>query len=122
MRRDNKVIERQQRAIQWKRFRVGNIQSRGEDAMFLQRFMQRIRRGRQEAYLIGTWYEEIIVERLFDGKTQLNTALQPIMEAAEQVLELDEHKRQRTIVRIDSGGGQSWGDQWAAGQRLSGAC
>ena len=66
---------------------------------------QRNRRGRQEAYVIGTWYEEIIVERLFAGKTQLNTALQPMLEAAEQVLELDEHKRQRTIVRIDSGGG-----------------
>ena len=64
---------------------------------------QRNRRGRQEGYVIGTWYEEIIVERLFEGKTQLNTALQPMIEATEQVLELDEHKRQRTIVRIDFG-------------------
>jgi hypothetical protein len=66
---------------------------------------QRNRRGRQEGYVIGTWYEEIIVERLFDGKTQLNKALQPLIEAAEQVLELDECQRQRTILRIDSGGG-----------------
>jgi hypothetical protein len=66
---------------------------------------QRNRRGRQAGYVLGSWYEEIVVERLFDGKTQLNTALQPLLEAAEQVLELDEHKRQRTIVRIDSGGG-----------------
>lgn len=66
---------------------------------------QRNRRGRQEGYVIGTWYEEILVERLFAGKTQLNTALQPLLEAAEQVLELDKCKRQRTIVRVDSGGG-----------------
>jgi hypothetical protein len=66
---------------------------------------QRNRRGRQEGYVIGTWYEEIVVERLFDGKTQLNTALKPLIEAAETALELDEMKRQRTILRIDSGGG-----------------
>ncbi len=66
---------------------------------------QRNRRGRQEGYVIGTWYEEIVVERLFDGKTQLNQALRPLIEAAETTLELDERKRQRTILRIDSGGG-----------------
>ena len=38
---------------------------------------QRNRRGRQEGYVLGTWYEEIVVERLFDGKTQLNKALRP---------------------------------------------
>ncbi|RPI78446.1 MAG: transposase [Chloroflexi bacterium] len=66
---------------------------------------QRNRRGRQEGYVIGTWYEEIVVERIFDGKTQLNKALRPLIEASEQVLEMDERKRQRTILRIDSGGG-----------------
>lgn len=66
---------------------------------------QRNRRGRQEGYVVGTWYEEIVVERLFDSKTQLNKALRPLIEAAEQVLELDERQRQRTILRIDSGGG-----------------
>ncbi len=73
---------------------------------------QRNRRGRQEGYVIGTWYEEIIVERLFDGKTQLNKALRPLIEAAEQVLELDERKRQRTILRIDSGGGSVEDINW----------
>jgi hypothetical protein len=77
---------------------------------------QRNRRGRQEAYVIGTWYEEIIVERLFEGKIQLNTALQPMIAAAEQVLELDEHKRQRTIVRIDSGGGSVGEINWLLGR------
>jgi hypothetical protein len=35
----------------------------------------------------------------------LHRALQPLLEATEQVLELDERKRLRTTVRIDSGGG-----------------
>lgn len=77
---------------------------------------QRNRRGRQEAYVIGTWYEEIVVERLFDGKTQLNTALRPMLEAAEQVLELNEQKRLRTIVRIDSGGGSLGELNWLLGK------
>ena len=77
---------------------------------------QRNRRGRQEGYVLGTWYEEIIVERLFAGKIQLNTALRPMLEAAEQVLELDEGKRQRTIVRIDSGGGSLGEINWLLGR------
>ncbi|HWQ91477.1 MAG TPA: transposase [Clostridia bacterium] len=72
----------------------------------------RNRRGRQEGYVIGTWYEEIVVERLFDGKTQLNRAMRPMMEATEQVLELDEAKRSRTILRIDSGGGSVEDINW----------
>jgi hypothetical protein len=77
---------------------------------------QRNRRGRQEGYVIGSWYEEIVVERLFAGTTQLNTALQSLLEAAEQVLELDEGKRQRTIVRIDSGGGSVGEINWLLGR------
>jgi hypothetical protein len=77
---------------------------------------QRKRRRRQAGYVIGTWYEEIVVERLFDGKTQLNCALQPLLQAAEQVLELDERKRQRTIVRIDSAGGSVGELNWLLGR------
>jgi len=73
---------------------------------------QRNRRGRQEGYVLGTWYEEIVVERLFEGKTQLNKALRPLIEAAESVLELDEAKRKRTILRIDSGGGSVEDINW----------
>jgi len=77
---------------------------------------QRNRRGRQEGYVIGSWYEEIVVERLFDGKTQLNTALRPLLEAAENILELDEVKRKRTILRIDSGGGSLDDINWLLGK------
>jgi hypothetical protein len=74
---------------------------------------QRNRRGRQEGYVIGTWYEEIVVERLFDGTTQLNRGFRPLIEATEQVLALDEGKRSRTILRIDSGGGSVEDINWA---------
>lgn len=63
------------------------------------------RRGRQEGYVLASWYEEIVIKRLFSGTTQLTTALQPLIEAAEQTLELTAEKRQRTLLRIDSGGG-----------------
>lgn len=66
---------------------------------------QRNRRGRQLGRVLATRYEEVVVDRLFDGTTQLTTALQPLMEAAEQTLEMDERKRRRTLVRIDAGGG-----------------
>src|SRR5437773_7510530 len=58
---------------------------------------QRNRRGRQWGRVLATCYEEVVVDRLFDGKTQLNKALQPLMEATEQTLELDERKRARTL-------------------------
>ena len=74
---------------------------------------QRNRRGRQEGYLIATWYEEIVVERVYEGTTQLNRALRPLVEAAETCLELDEGKRNRTILRIDSGGGSVEDINWA---------
>lgn len=77
---------------------------------------QRNRRGRQEGYVIGTWYEEIIVEQLFAGTTQLNKALPGLIEATEQVLGLDERKRGRTILRIDSGGGSVEDINWLLGR------
>jgi len=66
---------------------------------------QRNRRGRQEGYLIATAYEEIVTKQLFDGKTQLSKALLSLVEVAEKTLGLDEEKRKRTILRVDSGGG-----------------
>src|SRR5437588_555382 len=66
---------------------------------------QRNRRGRQLGRVLATRYGEVVVDRLFDGKTQLAKALQPLMEATEQTLALDKRKRQRTLVRLDAGGG-----------------
>jgi len=66
---------------------------------------QRNRRGRQLGRVLASRYHESVVDQLFDGKTQLATALQPLVEAAEDVLELDAAKRARTLIRVDAGGG-----------------
>jgi hypothetical protein len=73
---------------------------------------QRNRRGRQVGYVLATRYEEIVVERLFDGKTQLTAALQPLVAAAEDTLDLAREKRQRTILRVDAGGGSVADINW----------
>jgi len=66
---------------------------------------QRNRRGRQLGRVLASQYGEVVVDRLFDGKTQLTRALQPLLLAAEQTLQLEEEQRRRTIVRLDAGGG-----------------
>ena len=66
---------------------------------------QRNRRGRQLGRVLASHYGEIVVDRLFEGKTQLTRALQPLMQAAERTWHLDARKRSRTIVRVDAGGG-----------------
>jgi hypothetical protein len=63
------------------------------------------RRGRQVGRVLATHYEEVVVDRLFAGNVQLVKALQPLVEAAEATLHLDEAKRARTILRVDAGAG-----------------
>jgi hypothetical protein len=74
------------------------------------------RRGRQEGYVLASWYAEIVVKRLFSGATQLTAALQPLVEAAETTLDLTPEKRQRTLLRIDSGGGSVDDVNWMLGR------
>src|SRR5438876_8400091 len=73
---------------------------------------QRNRRGRQLGRVLASRYQEVVVDRLFDGKTQLTRALQPLMLAAEKTLQLDANKRSRTIVRLDAGGGSLADVNW----------
>jgi hypothetical protein len=73
---------------------------------------QRNRRGRQLGRVLASRSGEIVVDRLFEGKTQLTRALQPLILAAEETLQLDEHTRRRTIVRVDAGGGSLDGVNW----------
>lgn len=73
---------------------------------------QRNRRGRQLGRVLASRYHEIVVDQLFDGKTQLTSALEPLIEAAEGVLDLDRAKRERTIVRVDAGGGSLGAINW----------
>jgi hypothetical protein len=73
---------------------------------------QRYRRGRQLGRVLASNYHEIVVDQLFNGTTYLRTALRPLLSAAEQLLELDQAKRTRTIVRIDAGGGSVKSINW----------
>jgi hypothetical protein len=82
---------------------------------------QRNRRGRQLGRVLASRYEEVVVDRLFEGTTQLTTALQPLMQAAEQTLKLDEGKRQRTVVRVDAGGGSLDDVNWLLSRGRSGS-
>ncbi len=66
---------------------------------------QRNRRGRQLGRVLASQYEEVVTDRLFAGNVQLTTALQPLVEAAEETLQLTKAKRTRTLVRVDAGGG-----------------
>lgn len=73
---------------------------------------QKNRRGRQLGRVLATWYDEIIVDRLYNGKRQLNSSLPELLTLAEDMLGLDRAKRQRTIVRIDGGGGEDEQINW----------
>jgi hypothetical protein len=64
-----------------------------------------IRYGRQLGRVVATRYEEIVTDRLFGGGVQLNRALRSLVTAAEQTLESSYYRRQRTVLRIDAGGG-----------------
>jgi hypothetical protein len=77
---------------------------------------QRNRRGRQEGYVLATWYEELVVKHVYAGTTQLHTVLQPLVTAAEARLKLDEGQRRRTVLRIDAGGGSVADVNWALTQ------
>ena len=71
-----------------------------------------IRYGRQLGRVIASRYEEIVVDDLFAGNVQLNVALRSLVIAAEEVLQLDYQRRQRTIIRMDSGGGSLEDVKW----------
>lgn len=71
-----------------------------------------IRYGRQMCRVIAPHYEEVVVDRLFAGNLKLTEALQPTVKAAEETLLLDERKRQRTVLRIDAGGGSLKDVNW----------
>jgi hypothetical protein len=63
------------------------------------------RRGRQVGRVLATHYQEVVTDQLFAGNVQLIKALQPLVEAAEITLQLDQAKRRRTIIRVDAGAG-----------------
>ena len=76
---------------------------------------QKNKRGRQLGRVYATLYDEIVSERLYPGQTQLNRSLPQLVAAAETVLNLNPGLRQRTILRIDGGGGNDSDINWLLG-------
>ena len=77
---------------------------------------QRNRRGRQLGRVLATHYHEVVVEHLLPGTEQLPKALRPLVEATEQVLELDATRRAQTLIRVDAGGGSVDDLNWLLGR------
>lgn len=66
---------------------------------------QRNRRGRQLGRVYASWYEEVVFDQLYPGKTTLHPVLPELVSKAAAILALDEARRKRTILRIDAHGG-----------------
>jgi hypothetical protein len=63
------------------------------------------RRGRQLGRVHASQYDEIVAEQLYPGNVQLESRLADLLTAAEAALPLSPQQRQRTVVRLDGGGG-----------------
>ena len=73
---------------------------------------QKGKQGRQLGRVVASRYDEVVVDRLYAGKRQLNTSLTELVLAAEDVLELGEARRSQTLLRVDSGGGKAAHINW----------
>ena len=70
-------------------------------------------RGRQMGRVSASRYDEIVCEQLYDGKVQLEKCWMGWVEMTENVLDLDEHRRKGTILRVDGGGGTDGNIDWS---------
>jgi hypothetical protein len=61
--------------------------------------------GRQEGRVYASLYDETVCARLFLGNTTTAAAVQPLLKDAQDALLLTPKQRERTIVRLDAGGG-----------------
>ena len=73
---------------------------------------KRNRRGRQLGRVLATNYGEIVRDKLYQGTVQLDQNLQELVKEAEGVLDLDESRRKRTLIRIEGGGGKDEDINW----------
>jgi hypothetical protein len=67
-------------------------------------------RGRQLGRVIASHYDEVIVDRLYEG--QLDANLPDLITQLEQALNLTENQRKNSILRIDGGGGSDNDINW----------
>jgi len=72
--------------------------------------------GRQLGRVLASRYDEILFEQLADGKQQLGALLHTLISASENLLDLDENRRRRTLLRMDSGGGDEADVNWLLGR------
>lgn len=70
------------------------------------------RRGRQLGRVLASCYDEIVVDKLYNGKRQLDANLPELVMTAEKALDFDETKRNRTVLRVDGGGGKDENINW----------
>jgi hypothetical protein len=66
-------------------------------------------RGRQLGRVLAAHYDEVVCQRLYPGKRQLDARLPELLSEAEHVLQIDapeaEKTRRLTVLRVDGGGG-----------------
>jgi hypothetical protein len=77
---------------------------------------KRGRRGRQLGRVLATLYDEVIVDCLYSGKTQLEKSFQELVTMAEGMMDLVRAKRERTILRFDASAGTDKHINWALGR------
>jgi hypothetical protein len=70
------------------------------------------RKGRQLGRVIATGYDAIVTERLYAGNRQLHASLADLVRSSERVLSLHRPERQRTLLRIDGGAGETEPINW----------
>ncbi len=75
-----------------------------------------IRHGCQFERVIAAEYEEVVVDKLYNGNVQLLTAQRSLLRAAAEALDQDKAKRKRTIIRVDAGGGSVDEVNWLLGK------
>jgi len=73
---------------------------------------QKNQRGRQLGRVFATLYDEIVVDRLYSGKRQLESSLKELVQAAAEGLALTKQQIKCTILRVDAGGGTDQNINW----------
>jgi len=68
--------------------------------------------GRQLLRVSAPKYGEVLFEKLYAGNTTSCEVLKQTMGELERLLDLDEHKRRRTLIRIDGGFGTDENLNW----------
>jgi len=73
---------------------------------------KRNRRGRQLVRVTASQYGEVLFEKLYPGNTASREVLKETLSEVERILELDEAKRKRTLIRLDGGFGTDENLNW----------